>query len=102
MQKPILNVNSEATQTDQEQTTKPTGQPVESLILEIVMELDRATIKHPNWPDDVIYQAAIVQEECGELMRAAVQLQLENGSEDAVKKEAIQTAAMCLRLLRNL
>lgn len=73
---------------------------------EILLELERAERKHPTWPADIIHAVAIVGEESGELIRAALQMQYESMNEDAammeVRKEAIQTAAMCIRLLKNL
>lgn len=68
----------------------------------IISEVFRAEAKHPNWPDDPIHQAAIVNEEAGELIRAALQYQYEGGSREEIRKEAIQTAATCIRLLKNL
>lgn len=65
-------------------------------------EVIRAQIKHPVWPEDVIYKAAIVSEESGELMLAAVQYEMEGGDIEEVRTEAIQTAATCIRLLLNL
>lgn len=72
------------------------------LIKEILDELIRAENKFPYWPEDKIHAAAIVNEESGELIRATIQLQYENGSLIDVRIEAVQTAAMCIRLLKNL
>jgi len=72
---------------------------------EIISEVFRAEAKHPHWPDDFIHQAAIVAEESGELVRAALNDYYENSSPESleeIRKEAIQTAATCIRLLKNL
>lgn len=73
-----------------------------TIIEEINNELQRAGNKFPYWPDDIIHAAAIVNEESGELIRAAIQFTYEDGEIEEVKKEAIQTAAMCIRFLNNL
>lgn len=72
------------------------------VIDEILQELKSAEEKHPHFPDDIIHASAIVCEESGELIRAAIQARYENGNIDAVKKEAIQTAATCIRLLNTI
>ena len=69
---------------------------------DILDELNRAIVKYPEWPDDIIHQAAIVTEEAGELIRAALNHSYHDDSIEEVKKEAIQTAAMAIRFLRNL
>jgi len=69
---------------------------------EITEEVIRAKKKHPHWPDDIVHQAAIVNEESGELIRAAIQYQYEGADKEEIRKEAIQTAATCIRLLKNL
>jgi len=68
----------------------------------ILNEVKRAESKHPNWPEDMVYGMAIVTEESGEAMRAAVQYEMEDGHINEVKTELIHTAATCIRMLKNL
>lgn len=71
-------------------------------ILSVILdELHSAESKYPEWPKDKIHQAAIVNEESGELIRAALQHKYEGGYDRNIQKEAIQTAAMGIRLLKN-
>lgn len=65
----------------------------------ITEELLRARELHPSWPEDSIHQAAIVQEEAGELIRAALQHEFDDAPKQPMETEAIQTAAMALRFL---
>jgi len=62
-------------------------------------ELVKARRKFDWWPDDPVDAAAIVAEEAGELIRAALQVKFEGGSLKDTKKEAVQTAAMAIRFL---
>lgn len=73
-----------------------------SEINQVIEELKKAEKKHPNWPADILHQIAIMNEEAGEATRAALHLVYENGSKEDLKKELIQTAAMCLRMLKSL
>lgn len=68
----------------------------------IFAELRRAEEKHPAFPTDVIHQVAIMQEEAGEATRASLQLVYENGSLYNLQAELIQTAAMCIRVLKHM
>ena len=68
----------------------------------ICHEIKQAKKQHPVWPTDKIHAAAIVAEESGELVRATLNHVYENAPERDIKKEAIQTAATCIRLLENL
>lgn len=65
----------------------------------ILRELEKARRKFPMWPVYSVHAAAIVCEESGELIRAALQHSDEGGELAACDKEAIQTAAMCVRFL---
>lgn len=68
----------------------------------VVNELERAERKHPIWPKDWIHRAAIVNEESGELTRAALLYQFESGDFKEIAIEATHTAAAALRLLTKI
>mgnify|MGYP003631603252 CR=1 FL=1 len=78
------------------------GQIEVNLLGDIVKEYKKACKKHPEWPSDILHQIAIVNEESGEATRASLQFVYEKGNIEEVKKELIQTAAMCLRMLKGL
>ena len=65
-------------------------------------ELKRAEKKHANFPKEMFQQLAIMQEEAGEVTKAVLHYQYENGTIEHVREELIQTAAMCMRMLQNL
>lgn len=69
-----------------------------------VGEVVRATNKFPTWPTDPIHALAVVQEEVGELAKEVLQLTYEphKSSLAAVRREAVQTAAVALRFLMSL
>ena len=71
---------------------------------EILAELDRATKKFPTWPTDPLHALAVLGEEYGELNKEMLQLTYEphKTSPKMVRDEAIQTAAMALRLAMSL
>ena len=75
----------------------------EAIIASILAELERAEAKFPKWPTDWIHAAAIVAEEAGELTRASLKLTYEDRtlSFHDLETEAIQTAAMAIRFLKN-
>lgn len=74
-----------------------TDQPIEA-------ELRRALAKFPTWPTDPLHALAVLGEEFGELTKAMLQLTYEPHKSSAleVRKEALQTAAMALRLFKSL
>lgn len=75
-----------------------------NIIHEVEDEQRRATIKFPTWPTDPLHALAILGEEFGELTKAMLQLTYEPHKTTAaeVRTEAIQTAAMALRLAMSL
>ena len=79
---------------------------IEETTKEVIAELERATKKFPTWPTDPLHALAVLGEEYGELNKAMLQLSYEPHKEGAsvkhVREEAIQTAAMALRLVMSL
>jgi hypothetical protein len=69
---------------------------------EVMAEVARARRLHPAWPDDEIHGAAIVCEESGEAIRAALRYCYEGGTRDALRVELIHTAATALRMLLHM
>lgn len=72
------------------------------ILIAISDEMRKAIEKHPQWPGDIIHAAAIVNEEAGELTRAALQFTYQEGRIEEVQKEAMQTAVTAIRLLKAL
>jgi hypothetical protein len=68
----------------------------------VAQEVERAECIHPHWPDDPIHGAAIVAEEAGETVRAALDAHYCGADRDAIMMEAIHTAATAVRLIRAL
>lgn len=72
---------------------------------QVMAELARATTKFPTWPTDPLHALAVLGEEFGELTKAMLQHTYEphKGVTQAdIRMEAIQTAAMALRLAMSL
>ncbi|MGW8257953.1 MAG: hypothetical protein ACWGMZ_10745, partial [Thermoguttaceae bacterium] len=65
-------------------------------------ELKRAKAKWPGWPTDPVHAAAIVAEEAGELVQAALQCTYEGSHSQKMVDEAIQVAAMAIRFLEGI
>lgn len=73
-------------------------------LLDVIVELHKAMRKFPTWPTDPLHALAVLGEEFGELNKAMLQLVYEphKTSPHEVRLEAVQTAAMALRLLVSL
>ena len=68
-------------------------------------ELARAVAKFPTWPTDPLHALAVLGEEFGELTKAMLQYTYEphkGVTQQHIRDEAIQTAAMALRLAMSL
>ena len=68
-------------------------------------ELARAVTKFPTWPTDPMHALAVLGEEFGELTKAMLQYTYEphkGVTQQDIRDEAIQTAAMALRLAMSL
>ena len=76
-----------------------------NVIDQIITEVARATVKFPTWPTDPLHALAVLGEEFGELTKAMLQHTYEphkGVTQRDIREEAIQTAAMALRLAMSL
>lgn len=72
-------------------------------VLDLIFhELKMAEKKHPGWPDDPVHGVAIIVEEAGEAMQAALDMYYRNGTFRDLRTELAQTAAMAIRALLHL
>jgi len=76
----------------------------EQIFEEVKAEIERASIKFPNWPTDPMHALAVLGEEFGELTKAMLDMTYEphKTNHAHIRMEAIQTAAMAFRLLNSL
>lgn len=83
---------------------KPDAVVLEDAAREVLAEVARATAKFPTWPTDPLHAVAVLGEEFGELTKDMLQLTYEPLKTDTakVRTEALQTAAMALRLFVSL
>ncbi|MEW6670207.1 MAG: hypothetical protein AB1427_00805 [Thermodesulfobacteriota bacterium] len=65
----------------------------------IFKELKSAESKHPGWPIDPIHAAAIMAEEAGETLQAAIDFVYKDAPEEKAIIEAAQCGAMAIRFL---
>ena len=71
-----------------------------SIAVDMVMaEIVRAKEKWPGWPRDPVHAAAVVAEESGELVQAALGYTYSGGCSQNMLTEAIHTAATALRFI---
>ena len=75
---------------------------IESALSLILSELARAEKLHPAWPNNLIHASAILAEESGEVTKAVLDHNEHKGSKAHIITEAVHTAAMALRFLKNI
>ena len=68
----------------------------------VMKEMANAHIKHGNFPTDCVYGAAIVMEEAGEVIQAALNVEFKRGSKQKLRSEVAQTAAAAIWFLSTL
>ena len=66
---------------------------------DITREYEKAVIKYPDFPSDLIHCVAIMNEESGESIRAALNHVYHGDDINELRKELIQTGAMVIRCL---
>lgn len=69
---------------------------------EIMQELKSAKEKYPIFPADIIHRVAIMCEESGEAMQAALNHVYHQEPISHLRSEVIQAAAMCFRILESI
>jgi hypothetical protein len=74
----------------------------ERIVADVMLEVSRASKKHPDWSPDNVYRASIIGEEAGEILRAANMITEGQGSIKDLREEVVQTAATCIRMLQFL
>jgi len=74
---------------------------LENILKEVEDEIFRAKIKFPKWYLDPVHGAAIVAEEAGEALQAALDFYYGRSGSHFLKKELIHTIAMGIRFLLN-
>ena len=66
---------------------------------DITEEMRAACDKFPLWPECPVIGTAIVVEEAGEAMQAALDYRFGRGDVKRLREELIQTTAMCCRMI---
>jgi len=74
----------------------------EQVIEDVFAELRRAEKLYPSWPDDVVHGAAIVGEEAGSVLKAALDYYYRRGSFENLRRELTHVTAMGLRFLLHI
>ncbi len=72
-----------------------------NIFSDALVELQSARKRYPTWPDDIVHATVVMVEESTEVLKAANEVRWQHKDTTAadVRKEVIQTIAMCLRLL---
>ena len=66
----------------------------------VAEEIDRAVFKWPGWPDDPVHGAAVVAEEAGEAVQAALDIVYGGKrTKDDLLRELTHTAGTAIRMI---
>ncbi len=76
--------------------------PEELICQEVIAEYRRAVAKFPTWPSNLAEASTIFAEEAGEAVKAAAEAWWTGGDPREIELEAIQAAAMAVRLIVGL
>jgi hypothetical protein len=76
--------------------------PEQAVCEEILAEYARACAKFPTWPSNAAEAATVFAEEAGETVKAAAEAWWTGGDPQEIEKEAVQAAAMAIRLIVGL
>jgi len=75
----------------------------DKVIHDVFEELRKAEDKFPGFPEDPVHAVAVLNEESGEAMQAALDFYYHREENtDKLRKELCQTAAMAIRALLHL
>ena len=85
-----------------DQPTASSLSPEDQVWQLVMAEYDRAMAKFPTWPTNLAEAATVFAEEAGETVKAAAEAWWMSGDPHEVEKEAVQAAAMALRLIIGL
>ena len=97
------NLKHQRPPTQFDDTEDLTSSMIEEIQNGIIIELERAVIEHPKFPIDPVQMLAIVAEEVGEAMQAAIDFDWHRHSDiGLIQIELDQTAAMCIRTIAAL
>ena len=73
------------------------------ILVDIEVEIEIAAQRHPNYPDDPLRRVALMCEEAGEALQAALDLtrldEPDRLLRDHLRHEVVHTAAMAIKLL---
>jgi hypothetical protein len=71
----------------------------EAFFRAISLEIDRSFELHGDLPENMFEQIVIINEEIGEVNKAILHLHYEGGNIENIRKELIESAAMCVKML---
>lgn len=75
---------------------------IERIMIEVLQEIERAELIHPNYPTNQFKALAIWQEEIGEVTKALLDSADKGENRAEVINESIQAIACGVRFLKNL